>query len=383
MKEEMLKPVLSDKETLNEVVDCLAEHIKVPMQGECNQKTFFEILVCAASEGNSVEQTCKSFEDIPIGNAVRYHCDKLKDMAALERALNEALHSRLPSRIQGGKQKVAIDLNLLPYYGTPSNEEEPYIYRSQAKAGTCSFYAYATAYVISKGKRVTIALHAVRRDETMVCIITHLLDQIAKLNLIIKRLYLDRGFFSVPVIRWLKACNIPFVMPVIIRGKKGGTRALLFPKKSYKTDYTMQSTTYGCVTFKVWVIGTYFKGKQGKHGIEYQAYAVHKVFIPLHSLPDEYRKRFGIECSYRLKNCSRIRTTTKNPVVRLLYVGIAFLLVDLWIYLIWSVVSRPRKGSRILYASLFPFKTMLRFLRQAFERRHAAVEVIYLKSEHL
>jgi hypothetical protein len=44
MKEKTLKPVLSDKETLNEVVDCLLEHIKVPMQGECNQKTFFEIL---------------------------------------------------------------------------------------------------------------------------------------------------------------------------------------------------------------------------------------------------------------------------------------------------------------------------------------------------
>ena len=331
MKEKTSKPALSDNETLNEVVDCLAEHIKVPTQGECKQRTFFEILVCAASEGNSVEQTCKSFEDIPIGNSIRYHCDKLKDMATLENSLNEALHSRLPSRIQGGKLKIAIDLNLLPYYGTPSNEEEPYIYRSQAKAGTCSFYAYATAYVISKGKRVTVALHAVRTDETMVCIITHLLNQIAELNLTIKRLYLDRGFFSVPVIRWLKACNIRFVMPVIIRGKKGGTRALLLPKKSYITNYTMQSITYGSVTFKVYVVGIYLKGKQGKHGIEYQAFAVHKVSIPLHSLPDEYRKRFGIECSYRLKNCSRIRTTTKNPVVRLLYVGIAFLIVDLWI----------------------------------------------------
>jgi hypothetical protein len=187
----------------------------------------------------------------------------------------------------------------------------------------------------------------------------------------------------VPVIRWLKACNIPFVMPVIIRGKKGGTRALLLPKKSYITNYTMESITYGSVTFKVYVVGIYLKGKQGKHGIEYQAFAVHKVSIPLHSMPDEYRKRFGIECSYRLKNCSRIRTTTKNPVVRVLYVGIAFLIVDLWIYLIWKVVSRPRRGSRILYPSLFPFKTMLRFIRLAFESLHVAVKVIYLKNEHL
>ena len=30
-----------------------------------------------------------------------------------------------------------------------------------------------------------------------------------------------------PVIRWLQALKIPFVMPVIIRGKQGGTKSLI------------------------------------------------------------------------------------------------------------------------------------------------------------
>ncbi|QMS92028.1 hypothetical protein HUN01_32140 [Nostoc edaphicum CCNP1411] len=38
----------------------------------------------------------------------------------------------------------------------------PYIYRSQAKSGTCPFYAYATVYVIKKNKRVTKAYKAVQ-----------------------------------------------------------------------------------------------------------------------------------------------------------------------------------------------------------------------------
>jgi hypothetical protein len=379
MEKKTPKLVLRDKETLGEVIDCLTEHLEIPMQGQCNQKTLFEILVHAASEGSSIEQTCKSLEDVPKGNATRYHLDKLEDMESLEQSLNEALHSRLPSRIRGGKQKVAMDLNLLPYYGKPSEEEAPYIYHSQAKAGTCSFYAYATVYVIAKGKRVTIALHAVRRDETMVCIITRLLDRIADLNLTIKRLYLDRGFFSVPVIRWLHACDIPFVMPVIIRGKEHGTRRLLRCGRSYKTHYTMVSNHYGSVSFEVWVVGTYCQGKYGRHGVEYQAYAVFKVSLRLRGLPDDYGKRFGIETSYRLKNHSRIRTTTKNPVVRLPYVGIAFLLVDLWVYLLWTVVSRPRKGARLLYVSFFTFKTMLRFLRQAIDRKHIVTKAVYLR----
>ncbi|MDM8556678.1 hypothetical protein QUF75_18285 [Desulfococcaceae bacterium HSG7] len=106
----------------------------------------------------------------------------------------------------------------------PNPEEEPYIVSGQAEAGTCGFYAYATVYVIRKNKRVTIAIIAVRHDETYVSVITRLLDKISCLNLRIACLHIDRGFFNVPVIRRLKAPDIPFVTPVIIRGKKGGAR---------------------------------------------------------------------------------------------------------------------------------------------------------------
>ena len=379
MAKETSVEVLRDTQTLEEVIDCLSEHLPIPMQGVCTLRTLFEILVRAASQSDSIEHTCQTLEDVPNGNDIRYHLEKVDDIEVLETRLNQALQRRIPPRIRRGKQKVAIDLNLLPYYGTPSEAEAPYIYRSQAKAGTCSFYAYATVYVISKGKRVTLALHAVRREETLVGLITRLLDRVADIELTIQRLYLDREFFCVPVIRWLKACDIPFVLPVIIRGKQGGTRALLTPKRTYTTPHTLRSPKYGTVTFEAWVVGTYTNGKYGRHGVEYQAFAVYKVPLRLRALPDDYGKRFGIESSYRLKNQSRIRTTTKNPVVRLLYVGIAFLLVDLWIYLVWTYVSRPRRGGRLLFPSLFPFKMMLRFLRQAVDRRHIVIEAIYLK----
>ncbi len=40
------------------------------------------------------------------------------------------------------------------------------------------------------------------------------------------------------------------------------------------------------------------------------AYVVHKVSTSLNYIHQEYRQRFGIESSYRLKNICRIRTTT-------------------------------------------------------------------------
>ncbi len=215
------------------------------------------MLVRAASTSESIEHTCDTLEDAPVGGTIRHHLNKCQDMATMEEQIHAALQARLPRGLLKRAQRLAIDLNLQPYYGNPSPEEEPYIYCSKAQAGTCSFYAYATCYVICKDKRVTIALTPVRRDDTMVGIITRLLDRSSRIGMRIKRLYLDRGFYSVPVIRWLQALDIPLEMPVIIRGKQGGTRRLLRKGKSDKTRYTMKSQEYGSVTCDVWVVGVW------------------------------------------------------------------------------------------------------------------------------
>ncbi len=374
----MRKEVLTDEQTLETVLEDLVEHISIDMQGDCDEETLFTVLLRAASTCSTIEQTTKMLEDAPDGGTIRYHLKKCDSMSSMEDMLNATLQARLPGNLTSSAQRLAIDLNLQPYYGTPTKEEEPYIYRSKAHNGTCSFYAYATCYVIRRRKRVTIALTPVRRDDLMVGILTRLLDRAVQFGLRIKRLYLDRGFFSVPVIRWLIALDVPVEMPVIIRGKQGGTRQLLQGGKSYKTRYTMHSQDYGEVTFDVWVVCLYQNGKRGKHGRTYCAYVVHKVFLGLRAVYRDYRLRFGIESTYRLKNTCRIKTAMKHPVVRLLFVGIAFVLIDLWIYLLWTFVSQPRRGGRLVCHVLFPLQCMLEFLRQAIDRRYHVKDAIYL-----
>ncbi len=56
----------------------------------------------------------------------------------------------------------------------------------KTKNGTCSFFAYATIYIIAKNKRLTIAIIAVKKSYTSVAIITYLLEKINSLNLKIK-----------------------------------------------------------------------------------------------------------------------------------------------------------------------------------------------------
>lgn len=267
---------LTDSEVLTEVIDCLKEYIHIQPEGSFNQTDLFNILVRAAANSDSLENTAKTLKESPCGQNIRYHLQKINGFEELESQLNQLLKSRLPRGLIKGCHSLAIDLNLIPYYGKPSQEESPYIYRSQASSGTCSFYAYATLYVIKKGKRVTLAIRGVRWLDTSVAILTYLLGEISCLELKIKKLYLDRGFFSIPVIRWLQALDIPFIMPAIRRGKTGGIKQFLKGKKSYKTTYTM-GKVQNKVTFDLWIICKYQKGERKKHGIKYFAYVVHRV----------------------------------------------------------------------------------------------------------
>ena len=264
--------LITESETLQETIDCLTQHIPLNNKGAFKGEELFKILVRAASNRDSIENTSKILEKSTCGRNIRYHLDKIDNFQELEEKINKALKSKVLPRIKKGKLKLAIDLNLLPYYGEPSEEEKPYIYRSQAKMGTCSFYAYATLYVIKKNKRLTLAIKGVRNTDTSVAIITYLLSAVFSLNINFKTVYLDRGFFSVSVINWLKALRIPFIIPAIRRGKKGGIKQFCQGKKSYKTNYTMTNNKKDSATFDLWIVCKYLKGKRKKKGIEYFAY---------------------------------------------------------------------------------------------------------------
>ncbi|MGF1569376.1 MAG: ISH3 family transposase, partial [Nodosilinea sp.] len=71
------------------------------------------------------------------------------------------------------------------------------------------------------------------------------------------------------VIRGLIALTLPFIMPAVVRGKTGGTRALCHGRRSDQTDYTLSSAAQGSVTCPMVVICRYRNGAHGKHGIQY------------------------------------------------------------------------------------------------------------------
>ena len=94
-----------------------------------------------------------------------------------------------------------------------------------------------------------------------------------------------------------------------------------------------------------------------------------------------YRLRFGIETSYRQMHEGRIRTTTRRPVVRLLYVGIALVLRNLWVWLHYTILSMPRRGGRVILLERLRWETLLLWLLHVVEERFGVADVTYTERD--
>ena len=194
---------------------------------KCTAAMVLNIVLRAASRCISVSAACRDLSDGPSDQAVMTALEDglPKTLKVLERRLNESLTCELPRRMRRRRWRIAIDWHLSPYYGLPQDSKNE-IYYGKPKQGTKQFHAYASACIVEKGQRYTLALTWVRRHESMVTVLRRLVDRIREIGLKVKRMLLDRAFFNVPVVEFLQAENLPFVMPVMIRGRK--------PKKKRK-----------------------------------------------------------------------------------------------------------------------------------------------------
>jgi hypothetical protein len=343
----------------------------------------WRVLVLAAAQGRSIDSAPADLAFAPSASTVRYqlrnHLFADLDLVTLEQKLNAALVCQLPPGTKGSRQRIACDLTLVPYHGEPFKAPNE-IRRGEAKSGTTHFHCYASAYLIRNHQRVTLALTYVLKGEALSTILTRLLDRLKALDVELKRLYLDREFFNVELLRLLKLNPFTTILPIPVRGKSAlGGRSLFKGRKSYKTSYEVRSPKQGKEEIAIHVVCRYAKGRRGKHRLEYLPYAVLGQFDrPVSAARQEHRARFGIESSYRLGNALRPRTSSRDPKLRLLLMGLSAILVNLWVYLKWTAagVPRPGPGGRTVHDKLLRLSRLRAFLTVAVQAIYGVVTAI-------
>src|SRR3954462_15205701 len=346
----------------------LQQHLKFrDYKTKTSAQVLWSLLLAAAARITSLSDTCQRLRDAPSDETARKALlATLPDYAELQRRLNAALAGHLPKALRRRLQRLAIDLTLIPYHGQPLRDPDE-VYRAQARDGTSHFHAYATAYVVRQGQRYTVALTGVSKGEPLKDVVQRLLRQAASVGIRPRLLLLDRGFYSVAVIRYLQAARHPFLMPVVCHGRSpkqrgGPTGSYVFRtwKVSGWSTYTLADAKKRTATVSICEKCANYRGQWKRHGRQALVYA-YWGYRP--SSPDSvfttYRLRFGIETSYRQMHEARIRTTTRNPVVRLLYVGIALVLRNLWVWLHSTLLARPRRGGREILLERLRWETLL------------------------
>jgi hypothetical protein len=357
----------------------LQKHLRLKDHGpKCRAGVLWTVLLYAAARITSLAAACAALREAPSDTAAHDALlAGLPDFAELQRRLNRALQGDLPKALRRRRQPLAIDLTLIPYHGQHLHDAKE-IYRSQPKSGTTHFHAYATAYVLRHGLRFTVGLTAVYQGEALADVIQRLLAQAAKAGVRPRYLLLDRGFCSVEVLRYLQASRRAFLMPLPRRGRKAdhpkgpsGSQVFAAWKQSGWGRYTLTNAHKQKATVAVCVKCRNRRGERGRHGREALVYAYGGGLRPssYRWVQQTYRRRFAIETSYRQLHQARIRTCTRDPLLRLLYVGIALLLRNVWVWFHWECLAVPQRGGRRVVLSRLRLRQMLLWLQHVAELR--------------
>jgi hypothetical protein len=192
-----------------------------------------------------------------------------------------------------------------------------------------------------------------------------------EIGLKIRRVLLDRGFFNVAVIGFLQHEELPFLMPVVFRGRKPKKRRPATGLRRIRRQaagwyqHTMKSGQQEA-TFSVCVSYHRDQKRQGrqsgkpKRGKQKKLlYAAWRVQGSPTEIRKDYRRRFGIETSYRQMRQARIYTCTRSPRLRLFFVAVALLLRNMWVWIHQTRLAEGSGESITLHLELLRFKRML------------------------
>ena len=335
---------IEEEHLLNFVVNSLNEELAIDLgeNVEVTTETLFEVLAGASAGGTSINHVCETTDDSPHANTVRGHLTEQFELDSVEAVGDTLLQRDALATLPDRPVEVCADLHLDPYYG--DEDETEALYFSQAKRGTTAFHAYATLYARVRNKRYTLAVRQLVAGETTSDVLAEFLELLDGLDLGVKAVYLDRGFYNSTCLGLLYAHNYAYAMPIV----KWGETIQNELNRGWSRE--IEHDLAGEVTFPVFIDCVYQQGRYDENGVARHGYAADAPFIDTpRDAREHYSKRFGIESSYRLAKQSLAFTCSQDAGLRLVMFVVSLLLQNSWRYLHWRYVAAPRRGGRRLW----------------------------------
>lgn len=351
----------------------------LPWQGYGRLVTV-DLLLLAASLLSSLSAVVKRFRfGFSHETARKAVASTLPELGRLTDGLVDALHLFGSRALRRRGWVVAIDEHRTPFYGDRSAEG---VTGGQKKHGTKYAYGYATAVLVRRRHRYTVGLTALTGGEKPHQVVADLLAQMDSRGLRLRGVVLDSGFDSGETLLLLQRRKSSYTVPLRRKGDSHTRRNAVWLLEvgtvttvEWKTDVTNRPVSTQAVVVrrpkekeeKVYCFGGWDAGRARS---EARRASLAKRW---------YRKRFGIETSYRQMNEAKAMTTKKDVKYRLLLIGLALLLRQVWVWLTWQVARdgglRPTQWVREL-----PMARLVEWLAEFLEGKYKEEKEIRLES---
>ncbi len=306
--------------------------LKMGKNSRYNQEDIFDIILWASIHKTSAESSVYELKEvrqkvnIPSADIVFHHIEKQlysELQCQLERVVKSSIQMAIKRRIFGKYAAVAIDIHDIPYYGKINN---PLIMGCKHKNGTSYCYKYATIDIVEKNQRFTLkALPLTQLSNDNASTVNELLEHAMK-YVHVKYVLLDRGFYSTQVFKVLEKLKLKFITPAVKSDKIKRVVKDNSHREGYFLKYTMGPKN-NTTTFNLMV-------KYDEKDKEYYVFATNfeiKYKTDIERIAETYRKRWGIETGYRVKNDFLAITTTECYIVRMLYFMISVISYNFWL----------------------------------------------------
>lgn len=335
---------------LHALIELLLTTLPLANLSSRQQKRFWRGIGAASLQRSAVNATSKAYTRGYSGRRLREILATCFTLQRLRTAAPRVLQYGLRPLLAGRRWDVAMDYTTFAYYGKPLRSKKELLRRKSTR-GTANHHAYASLHVVYRCFRFTLAVIPFGQGDHLKDIVEALLREAERCGIRIRRVLADREFATVAIMRLLQAHHLPYLMAVKQSGPKHGVKAMVAKHRgrAWHGRFTWTATdrtTKAAGTLYI-IRRNAWKGT-GRTKTQYFTYVGWGFRMRPSRVKDYYRKRFGIETSYRLVDLVRARTTSRNPAVRYLYVLVAFGVLNQWALTRIATGAKAQRGPTTL-----------------------------------
>ena len=209
---------------------------------------------------------------------------------------------------------LAFDWHDRPYYGEPAVEG---VVGVKPKRGSSYAFSFLTVSIITSGRRLTLCIVPLTGRRGLPKLVLGLLQHIRRYVNGVAYVAFDNGFQDSELLKGLLGQGIPFILPV--RKKVRLRKRWRWMRYAHHFPYRTQGIEVDVVE------ATDAKG--WRHFLATNLTATPRKVLKL------YKRRWGVETSYRKIGEFLPKTTSRNHVVRVFYFTLAVLLYNVWVIL--------------------------------------------------